>query len=117
MHIEGFARVSNRGQVTIPIAVRKILGISTPSHVYFLRDDDSEPARIMMVSPSAAALFMAQRRFEMIARRAGVHTPHHVNVLIRELRKYNRGAARNASAAEVESPADNEISDGDGLLA
>lgn len=77
------AKVTSKGQITIPIEIRKKLGIREGSKVLFLED----AGKVYLVNSSMEALREAQKAFEGEAERIGLETEEDVVKLIKELRK------------------------------
>ncbi len=76
-------KVTEKGQVTIPIEIRKKLGIKEGSKVLFLE----EAGRIYLENSSMEVLREAQAAFVGEAERLGLETDEDVVVLVKELRK------------------------------
>ena len=76
-------KVTEKGQVTIPIEIRKKLGIKEGSKVLFLE----EAGRIYLENSSMEVLRAAQAAFVGEAERLGLETDEDVVVLVKELRK------------------------------
>ncbi len=76
------AKVTSKGQVTIPIEIRKKLGIKEGSKVLFLE----EAGRIYLTNSSMEALREAQTAFAGEAERVGFETEEDVVAMIREMR-------------------------------
>ena len=77
------AKVTSKGQITIPIEIRKKLGIKEGSKVLFLE----EAGRIYLANSSMEALREAQAAFAGEAERLGLETDEDVVALVKELRK------------------------------
>lgn len=78
-----FAKVTSKGQVTIPIEIRKKLGIKNGDKVLFMEDS----GRIYMMNSSMDALREAQSAFVGEAERAGLKNDDDVMAMIKELRE------------------------------
>lgn len=76
------AKVTSKGQVTIPIEIRKKLGIKDGDKVLFVE----ESGRIYMMNSSMDALREAQRAFTGEAERLGLKNDD-VMEMIKELRE------------------------------
>jgi AbrB family looped-hinge helix DNA binding protein len=76
------ATVTEKGQVTIPIDVRKKLGIKKGSKILFVEDN----GRIFMENSVMVALREAQRAFADEAERLGLKTEDDVVALVKEVR-------------------------------
>lgn len=77
------AKVTSKGQITIPIDIRKKLGIKEGSKVLFIE----EGGRIYLANSSMEALREAQLAFAGEAERVGLKTEEDVVALIKELRE------------------------------
>jgi len=79
------AKVTTKGQVTIPIAIRKRLGIKDGDKLLFLEKPDG----VVMVNPSMMALEKIGKAFEGEAERLGLENEEDVVAMIKEIRKEN----------------------------
>ena len=77
------AKVTSKGQITIPIEIRKKLGLKEGSKVLFLE----EAGRIYLANSSMEALREAQAAFVGEAERLGLETEEDVMAMVKELRK------------------------------
>lgn len=77
------AKVTSKGQITIPIDIRKKLGIKEGDKVLFIEDGD----KIMLVNSTLMALREAQDAFKGEAERLGLKDEQDVVNMIKELRK------------------------------
>ena len=77
------AKVTSKGQVTIPIEIRKKLGLKNGDKILFME----ESGRIYMMNSSMDALREAQRAFAGEAKRAGLKNDDDVRAMIKELRE------------------------------
>lgn len=77
------AKVTSKGQITIPIEIRKKLGIKEGSKVLFLE----EAGRIYLANSSMEALREAQAAFAGEADRLGLETEEDVMAMVKELRR------------------------------
>ena len=84
------AKVTSKGQITIPIAVRKMLGIREGDKVLFIEREGS----VLMVNSSLAALRQAQEAFAGEAERLGLQDEEDVAEMMRAFRQ-ERYDARN----------------------
>ena len=80
------AKVTAKGQVTIPIEIRKKLGIKNGDKILFVE----ESGRIYMMNSSMDAFYEAQRAFAGEAERVGLRNDEDVVAIIKELRKESR---------------------------
>ena len=72
------AKVTSKGQVTIPIEIRKKLGIKNGDKVLFIE----ESGRIYIMNSSMDALREAQQEFAGEAERLGLKNDEDVNIRI-----------------------------------
>ena len=76
------AKITSKGQITIPIAIRKALGVKDGDKVLFVRDGD----KIVMVNASVDALLEAQQSFRGVAEELGVRDEQDVVKMVKEIR-------------------------------
>jgi len=79
------AKVTTKGQVTIPIAIRKRLGIKDGDKLLFI----DKPDGVVMVNPTMMALEKIGQAFEGEAERLGLENEADVIAMIKEIRKKN----------------------------
>lgn len=77
------AKVTSKGQVTIPIDIRKKLGLKNGDKVLFVE----EAGRIYMINSSMDAFREAQMEFVGEADKVGLRDDEDVVNMIKELRK------------------------------
>ena len=77
------AKVTSKGQVTIPVEIRRKLGIKNGDKLLFIE----ESGRIYMMNSSMDALREAQRAFAGEAERLGLKNDDDVMAMIKELRE------------------------------
>lgn len=76
------AKVTSKGQVTIPIEIRKKLGIKNGDKVLFME----KSGRVYMMNSSMDALREAQQAFSGEAERVGLKNDDDAMEMIKELR-------------------------------
>jgi AbrB family looped-hinge helix DNA binding protein len=76
------AKVTSNGQITIPVEIRRKLGIKGGDKVLFTEDS----GKIYMTNSSMEALCNAQKAFEGEAERLGLKNDDDVMALIKALR-------------------------------
>ena len=76
------AKVTSKGQVTIPIEIRKKLGIKKGDKILFVE----ESGRVYMMNSSMDALREAQKAFEGEADRLGLRNDDDVMAMIKEIK-------------------------------
>lgn len=77
------AKVTSKGQVTIPIVIRKKLGIKEGDKILFLEDR----GRIFLMNSSMEALRRAQEDFAGEAERLGLKDEQDVADMVSQLRR------------------------------
>ncbi len=77
------AKITTRGQITIPIEIRKKLGVKDGDKVIFLEEN----GRIIMENAAMVALKNAQDAFTGEAERLGLKTEQDVVTLVKEVRR------------------------------
>ena len=79
------AKVTTKGQVTIPIAIRKRLGIKDGDKLLFV----DRPEGVVMLNPTVTAFEKIGRAFEGEAERLGLESEDDVVSMIKEIRREN----------------------------
>jgi len=79
------AKVTTKGQVTIPLSIRKKLGIKDGDKLLFI----DKPEGVFMVNPTMMALEKIGKAFEGEAERLGLENEDDVVAMIKEIRKEN----------------------------
>lgn len=77
------ARVSQNGQITVPIEIRRQLGLKTGDKILFFQNGNGE---IVLSNASASALLKAQNAFSGVAGRLGVSDDEDVQALVDSIR-------------------------------
>ncbi len=77
------AKITTRGQITIPVEIRKKLGVKDGDKVIFLEEN----GRIIMENATMIALKNAQDAFAGEAERLGLKTEQDVVDLVKEVRR------------------------------
>jgi len=77
------AKITTRGQITIPAEIRKKLGVKEGDKVLFLE----ESGRIIIENAAMIALKNAQNSFAGEAKRLGLETEQDVVDLVKEVRR------------------------------
>jgi AbrB family looped-hinge helix DNA binding protein len=77
------AKITLRGQITIPAPIRKRLGVRDGDKVIFIEEN----GRIIMENAAMIALKTAQDAFSGEAERLGVKTEQDVVDLVKEIRR------------------------------
>lgn len=77
------AKVTSKGQITIPVEIRKKLGLKEGDKVLFLE----EGGKIVIMNSTMVALQEAQKAFAGAAEQLGLKNEEDVVNMIKELRK------------------------------
>jgi len=76
------AKISSKGQITIPIEIRKKLGVKEGDKVLFVEENGN----ILIMNSTMLAIKKAQQAFDGEAEKAGLKSEEDVVNLIKELR-------------------------------
>lgn len=76
------AKITSKGQITIPISIRKLLGVKEGDKVMFIQEGD----KIIMMNASINALLTAQKEFQDVADELGIQNEQDVVDMIKEIR-------------------------------
>ena len=76
------AKVTSKGQITIPISIRNALRIREGDKILFKEDGD----RVILTNASTNALLKAQEAFQGVAEELGIKNEQDVIKLVKELR-------------------------------
>ena len=77
------AKISANGQITVPVEIRRQLGLKSGDKILFIQKPDGE---IVIHNASAQAIYKAQRAFEGVAEQMGVYDENDVQALVNEIR-------------------------------
>ncbi len=77
------AKITSKGQITIPVDIRRKLGVKEGDKVLFVE----EAGRIYILNSSMEALKEAQAAFAGEAERAGLRNEDDVVAMVKELRR------------------------------
>jgi len=77
------AKITSRGQVTIPIDIRKLLGVREGDKVIFYQ----EQGKVVIVNAAKVAFANIRKAFEGEAERLGLNSEHDVVALVDEIRQ------------------------------
>lgn len=77
------AKVTSKGQITIPKEIREKLGLKTGDKILFIEDS----GRIYLMNSSMNALREAQMAFQGEAERVGLKNEDDVVTMVKELRE------------------------------
>ncbi len=81
------AKITSKGQITIPVAIRRMLGLKDGDKVMFIE----EGGKVLMTNASMEALLEAQRAFKGIAEEIGVKNEQDVADMVKEIRAERSG--------------------------
>ena len=76
------AKVTSKGQITIPIAIRNALGIREGDKILFMEEGD----RVILTNASTNALLKAQEAFQGVAEELGIKNEQDIIKLVKEIR-------------------------------
>ena len=76
------AKVTSKGQITIPVAIRKALGVKDGDKVMFIEQE----GKVVMMNASLDALLEAQRAFSGVADALGLKDEQDVVDMVKEIR-------------------------------
>lgn len=79
------ARVSSKGQITVPIDIRKRLGVKEGDKVAFIEGENG----ITIVNAATVSLDHAQKAFEGAAERLGLETDEDIVDRVKRYRREN----------------------------
>ena len=77
------AKVTSKGQITIPAEIRRKMGLKTGDKVLFVEDGE----KVIMINATMEAFREAQAAFAGEAERVGLNDEDDVVKMIKELRK------------------------------
>ena len=81
------AKISSNGQITVPVEIRRQLGLKSGDKILFFQKPNGE---IVITNASAQAIRKAQAAFAGVAEEAGIHSEEDVQSLVDEIR-YGKG--------------------------
>ncbi|MDO4556266.1 MAG: AbrB/MazE/SpoVT family DNA-binding domain-containing protein [Lachnospiraceae bacterium] len=77
------AKISSNGQITVPVEIRRLLGLKSGDKILFFQKPSGE---IVINNASAQAIYKAQNSFKGVAEQMGVYNEEDVQALIDEVR-------------------------------
>ena len=77
------AKITSKGQITIPVQIRKMLNLKDGDKVVFMTDG----GKVIMENPTKLAIKEAQEAFEGLAEELGLKSEDDVVNLVKEVRK------------------------------
>lgn len=81
------AKISANGQITVPVEIRRLLGLKSGDKILFYQKQDGE---VVVSNASAQAIRKAQAAFADAADAMGVSSEDDVQTLVNEVR-YGKG--------------------------
>lgn len=76
------AKITSKGQITIPIAIRRLLGVREGDKVLFVEEGD----KVVIMNASSDALRKAQKAFAGTAEELGIRNEQDVVDMVKEIR-------------------------------
>jgi AbrB family looped-hinge helix DNA binding protein len=80
------AKITGKGQITLPIAIRKALGLKNGDKVVFIEKD----AGFMLANPTMLAFETVRKAFDGEAERLGLRDENDVTLMVKEVRKLRK---------------------------
>lgn len=81
------AKITSKGQITIPIAIRRLLGVKDGDKVMFVQ----EGKKVVMMNASVEALLEAQDAFSGVAEEMGLKDEQDVVDMVKDIRAERSG--------------------------
>ena len=78
------AKISANGQITVPVEIRRLLGLKSGDKILFYQKQDGE---VVLSNASAQAIHKAQSAFLGAAEAMGISSEEDVQALVDEVRK------------------------------
>ncbi len=77
------AKISSNGQITVPVEIRRLLGLKSGDKILFLQKQNGE---IVVSNASSQAIRKAQAAFSGVAEEMGVYNEDDIQALVDEVR-------------------------------
>jgi len=77
------AKISANGQITVPIEIRRLLGLKSGDKILFFQKPNGD---VVINNASAQAIYKAQAAFDGVAESMGVYNDNDVQALVNEVR-------------------------------
>ncbi len=77
------AKISANGQITVPVEIRRLLGLKSGDKILFFQKPNGE---VVINNASAQAIYKAQKAFKGVAEQMGVYNEDDVQALVDEVR-------------------------------
>ena len=81
------AKITSKGQITLPVGIRKKLGVKDGDKVLFVEDN----GKVIIMNASIQALLEAQKAFEGVAKEIGAQDEQDVVDMVKEVRAERSG--------------------------
>ncbi|MCC8081772.1 MAG: AbrB/MazE/SpoVT family DNA-binding domain-containing protein [Lachnospiraceae bacterium] len=81
------AKITSKGQITIPVAIRRLLGVKDGDKVMFVQDGN----KVVMMNASVEALMEFQDSFRGVADDLGIESEQDVVDMVKEIRSDRSG--------------------------
>ena len=81
------AKITSKGQITIPAAIRRLLGVKDGDKILFVQDGD----KVVMMNASLDALKKAQSEFQGTADELGLKNEQDVVNMVKAIRAERSG--------------------------
>ena len=82
------AKITSKGQITLPVSIRKKLGVKDGDKVLFVEDN----GKVIIMNASIQALLEAQKAFAGVADELGIKDEQDVVDMVKEIRAERAGA-------------------------
>jgi len=80
------AKIKTKGQITIPMNIRKRMNLKTGDNILFFEED----GKYFLQNSNPAVLSVFQKEMEGAAKKAGFKNPDDVTKYIKKMRKSNK---------------------------
>jgi len=77
------AKISSNGQITVPVEIRRLLGLKSGDKILFFQNHEGE---VVLSNASASAIRKAQLAFAGAGEEMGIRSEDDVQALVSELR-------------------------------
>ena len=77
------AKISANGQITVPVEIRRLLGLKSGDKILFYQKQDGE---VVLSNASAQAIRKAQAAFTGAAEAMGIYSENDIQELVNEVR-------------------------------
>jgi AbrB family looped-hinge helix DNA binding protein len=76
------AKVMSKGQITLPVDIRKNMKLSVGDRVALIYENN----RVIMMNPAIYAMEVLQKEMESEWEKVGIHSEEDINILMKEIR-------------------------------